>query len=912
MATITTRAGKGTPLSNAEVDANFTNLNDELATKANTSSLANYQPLLGYTPVNKAGDNMTGDLMMGSSWIYMGYTGSDSLRMNAYGVGFDFFNQTQGVWADLRARQGYFNSVYDRDNTAYYLDPNATSNFLGLTVTNTITGSISGNAATATNISNTGTVTLATATESNSIYATAPSYTAGQPTKLLNFDWYSNVFSLGNIRGGSTDSEGLGVFYTPSGGNRAEVARYGIAGGLTINNGSSMTSGWNRTLYLAASYPVIVMNSSNTKYSGIGVDASVADSGMRFWVNGSSADVTGTGTSALTINTGNYVSAAGSFRAPTFYDSNNTGYYADPSGTSNFSGLAVASRISGGIDGDARAIYGFTGANNGGLQYWNTINNTTLNPDANYWYGIRLAHGDADTYYNATLAVSFFADDLYLRRKTGGTDQTWRRFWHNGDSTISASGDFRAPIFYDSADTGYYADLAGNNVLNTLYLKNSAGANVLAAQSSYFGYSAGYKTIVLGKDAQTTVCIGVDPIANASGSFNGGGNGVEVMFKNGAYFITPNSTNNGYHSVMQMLDNNVYFGNAAFASDSFRAPIFYDSQNTAYFCDPNGTSVLNVARATTIQHSSGNTAIVLNEGAYTRLCDPSGTTKLWLGNSNDLSNYYNNTTHYFRNSASTILAQIDGSGTITAVADARAPIFYDSNDTTYYLDPNSTDSAKLRGYLNFNDYGAGVVGLYSASRYQLVFAMGRSYTGAIDGTNVTTGYGLWWSHPNAGGVAANLNTHGLMSIVNGAWEASLASSTRAATDMRAPIFYDLSNTGYYLDANATGTSLNVAGSIVAAGNVTAYSDRRVKSNLAKITNALAKVASINGYTFTRTDLFDKERVYGGVIAQEIEAVLPEAIFDNGNMKSVDYNATIGLLIEAIKQLKSEVDSLKSH
>lgn len=61
MTTIVTRAGKGAPLTNAEVDANFTNLNTELGTMLPAALAAStYQPLLGYTPLNKAGDTVTG------------------------------------------------------------------------------------------------------------------------------------------------------------------------------------------------------------------------------------------------------------------------------------------------------------------------------------------------------------------------------------------------------------------------------------------------------------------------------------------------------------------------------------------------------------------------------------------------------------------------------------------------------------------------------------------------------------------------------------------------------------------------------------------------------------------------------------------------------------------------------------
>jgi hypothetical protein len=89
-----------------------------------------------------------------------------------------------------------------------------------------ITATFSGNATTATNISNAGTVTLASATESNSIYITQPSYTTDQPVKLLNFDWYGNLWSLGNIRSGSTPSSGFGVY--SSGTERARFTTNGL------------------------------------------------------------------------------------------------------------------------------------------------------------------------------------------------------------------------------------------------------------------------------------------------------------------------------------------------------------------------------------------------------------------------------------------------------------------------------------------------------------------------------------------------------------------------------------------------------------------------------------------------------------------------------------------------------------
>ncbi|MCG4768523.1 tail fiber domain-containing protein [Bacteroides nordii] len=83
---------------------------------------------------------------------------------------------------------------------------------------------ITGNAATATNIFNKGTVTLATATESNAITITQPSYTTNQPVKLLNFNWYNDVWSIGNIRAGNTTSLGLGIFNKD-----IEIAKFNVS-----------------------------------------------------------------------------------------------------------------------------------------------------------------------------------------------------------------------------------------------------------------------------------------------------------------------------------------------------------------------------------------------------------------------------------------------------------------------------------------------------------------------------------------------------------------------------------------------------------------------------------------------------------------------------------------------------------
>lgn len=130
-----------------------------------------------------------------------------------------------------------------------------------------------------------------------------------------------------------------------------------------------------------------------------------------------------------------------------------------------------------------------------------------------------------------------------------------------------------------------------------------------------------------------------------------------------------------------------------------------------------------------------------------------------------------------------------------------------------------------------------------------------------------------------------------------------------------------------LEARSIGVGTSPAGTsgdIRATGNITAYysSDRRLKENIANIANALAKLQAINGVEFDWTDAYITQ--HGGldntfmrkhdvgVIAQEIEAVMPEVVVQRSDgFKAVKYEKIIALLIEAIKELKSEVDSLKN-
>lgn len=108
--------------------------------------------------------------------------------------------------------------------------------------------------------------------------------------------------------------------------------------------------------------------------------------------------------------------------------------------------------------------------------------------------------------------------------------------------------------------------------------------------------------------------------------------------------------------------------------------------------------------------------------------------------------------------------------------------------------------------------------------------------------------------------------------------------------------------------NAAGGTL-CQNNFTATGNVTAYSDIRLKTDLTKIADALKKVQQLNGYIYTRTDTGERQT---GVVAQEVQRVLPEAVVDHGEHLAVAYGNMVGLLIEAVKELTARVEKLEGR
>ncbi|MGL5099420.1 MAG: tail fiber domain-containing protein, partial [Fusobacteriaceae bacterium] len=264
-------------------------------------------------------------------------------------------------------------------------------------------------------------------------------------------------------------------------------------------------------------------------------------------------------------------------------------------------------------------------------------------------------------------------------------------------------------------------------------------------------------------------------------------------------------------------------------------------------------------------------------------------------------------------------------------AELRGGILYGSNDTARY-------GANDMQYSNFS--GSGGTGAHGAQ---------------LKNPHSDWFYHATFNHPNGNGYYVDLamcfhsDTYSFRRVVSGAdqgWAQIYTTKSKpSAADVGAlptgggtmgGVIYTnhtslmISNvTGMHFHSNSglmgflnSGGNwvhyVDGSGNFVAVGNVTAYSDIKLKKDITIIDNAMDKINSLNGYTYTRKDSGER---HTGVIAQEVQKVLPEAIQvskamegaeDQTDTLSVAYGNMVGLLIEGIKELKREIDELKSQ
>ena len=222
------------------------------------------------------------------------------------------------------------------------------------------------------------------------------------------------------------------------------------------------------------------------------------------------------------------------------------------------------------------------------------------------------------------------------------------------------------------------------------------------------------------------------------------------------------------------------------------------------------------------------------------------------------------------NSATT--SQRTFSGDLIGSGSVRGPIFYDTDNTDFYINPASTSNIN-----ELSGNGKNVLRTYD------------SYLRINESSSFSSG--CWF-----GGT-----------LVRG--DGFYAGSNGGTSTSRVHIASGSYNGSRVIFLNGADGTISAVGNITASDFI-ATSDARIKFERQPITDALSKVCKMRGETFIKSG---EVRRSAGYIAQDLEAVLPEGVYQSPEgVKQVSNSATIGLLIEAVKELQKEVAQLKSQ
>ena len=481
----------------------------------------------------------------------------DSSNVSSYAVQLNTWVGSSLIHTDGRH---YGTIFYDSNNSAYYCDPNSRSNFSSLQFDNSNLYMYQGDG-TALRIQTAyGWMNLGAQNSSwTHMYADRPFYT--------NQDWYVNgnlIHHDGNasrarnsqlmyyqgftLDANTMDPNSTGFTYAVNAPAVGPIARFSTGGGYDL---------WLNSAY----------GNSNTLY----FRTRQGDAGtLNSW-------------RALVSYGVNY---AGDLYGSVLYDSNNTGYYLDLNQTSyvyNIDANYINTRAHIDMYGPLYSYKGDTG------YILQSFNQSAGNPSQ---FNIR--HSYADTILENTRSWIY----LYA-------------------GAISTNNSFRAPIYYDSDDTGYYSDPNGTSRFNSVhaarFASNQGNQN---PNSSHPGYGIrpfySWNTGQAYNDTSgysNGITIGSHPSDQAYGFQI-----VQNMWDDATYTRRYNSGWQGWRKLQWIND---WMGSSLIHEDGRHyATIMYDSNNSAFYCDPNGTSRMGTINADSL-YSYGNVTAYSDENLKT-------------------------------------------------------------------------------------------------------------------------------------------------------------------------------------------------------------------------------------------------------------------------------------------------------
>jgi len=596
------------------------------------------------------------------------------------------------------------------------------------------------------------------------------------------------------------------------------------------------------------------------------------------------------------------------------YSNTNAGVYGQSTTGIGVSGYAAAST---GTQGQSITAIGVAGYSNSNVGVYGSSNtNTGVYGISNSYVGV-LGTSNTSTGVLGTstsgVGVDGYSTTNFAVRGTNYGSNYGGYFVSNTGWSLGAG---------NTSTTFFHIDNVGNlgitgAVLSNSYVSTLGGIGAIGQYNMAYGNTSSGYNVGLRNDGSSFYILS----SNNAGSVTAAGS---ASFNNYRPFTVNLSTG----AVNIAGDGSTtYIGGSAYLTQTL-----YDNQNTAYYVKPSVGSIFNTVGVTTLNVNNANTNYISVAGQPTVSYQG-----LWLGWNQSLgqgeANFicepgsggggFNWQQSNATNGRTTTMS-LSGGGNLNVTGSLTVGGTLTSN---IVVSDNSTSMLKLisSGGINYIESGnngftgnaaLSLTGPYAAqgSTLNINFANTVS-TGTLTATSFTgAGTGLT-------GTASSLIAGGV---------ATAASSTNANYDIA--FLTNFTNIAYCgtIWGNPSNGTLG-ATTIQATGNITAYySDRRLKDIEGIIPNALDKVSHLSGVYFTPNDLAgsfgysDKSRQVG-VIAQEVNAIMPEIIspapFDidkDGNSKSgenymtVHYDKLAPLLIEAIKELKIELDKLKGQ
>ena len=684
------------------------------------------------------------------------------------------------------------------------------------------------------------------------------------------FEIYSTyTLSLGSSRAPIFyDSSNTGYYTYPSNQSifyRLKLQGTGLAAAATLEIDNPSTSAFMHTgeLFTAnmtagQANIIVIGKEGNTKNSGyIGYNWAANAS------NNNYVSIGHWGENHIFRVYGDVITSQVSFRGSSdvrgtlFYDTNDTSYYVNPASESKISKLWINNGGAGGVPWSS-------GFNQGsGSNYWNQIQDAGVARQRNFGTG---------------------GYDWY---SSGGT----QLMDLDNNGALFAAASMKAPIFYDSANTAFYVNPPAESNLSELRL-NVGGLQL------YRAYNNNAIWFAANSDANHVLWndyYGGPGTRPGGTSFDGikwnAYRGIHIRGGTGGAYnviVAQNAASNqNTHTVALYAHNTKQFetvSGGAVANNQMSSPIFYDSLATSYYIDPGSATSVNVAGTVrgnyyvasnyastgyTVYKGYDNWNHFISVRGHCRPGQSKAQAAILGGHQTSFVEYAENnstTGWFFIGSAGSTYEEIAKiTKDFAQFTQLRAPLFYDSNNTNYYVDP----------------YGTSVInGLTMAGALQTA----GSHTVGSSGT----------SNIYMGGTSGNYfrfhtnNSHTYFDGNVGDIHWRQGASTRF--------------TFYMTSANMT---IN--------GSLTQNSDERVKENIVEIPNAIDKVKAMKGVYYNRTD-FNTGVTKVGVLAQEVEAVLPELIVEapDSGLKSVAYGELTAVLINAIKELEARVQELENN